>query len=148
MPSERLSTNVTGTSFLKLLEAFPQVAIRMLGRLAGIVRSMDVRLANISVLTPTQRVVAELMRRAIPDVRVPGMWIIPFAPNHAEIASWVGLDKELAAQVIGGLARQTLVRRRGGSVVLMDWVTLQKMVKPTNAQENQPERFEEALQTL
>jgi hypothetical protein len=94
---------------------------------------MDVRLANIAVLTPIQRVIAELMRRAEPDNRVPGMWIIPFAPSHGDIAGWTGLQKDDVAQAIGTLARDALLRRRGGSLVLLDWAALQAMVKPATA---------------
>jgi CRP/FNR family cyclic AMP-dependent transcriptional regulator len=125
--------SITGPVFLSLLERFPKVAARMLMRLAAIIRSMDVRLANIAVLTPIQRVIAELMRRAEPDSRVPGMWIIPFAPSHGDIASWTGLQKEDGATTIGTLAREALLRRRGGSLVLLDWAALQAMVKPGTA---------------
>jgi CRP/FNR family transcriptional regulator, cyclic AMP receptor protein len=125
--------SIPGPVFVDLLERFPKVAARMLMRMAAIIRSMDVRLANIAVLTPVQRVIAELMRRAEPDSRVPGMWIIPFAPSHGDIASWTGLQKENVAQAIGTLARDALLRRRGGSLVLMDWAALQTIVKPANA---------------
>jgi CRP/FNR family transcriptional regulator, cyclic AMP receptor protein len=125
--------SIAGPAFIDLLERFPKVAARMLMRMAGIIRSMDVRLAHIAVLTPIQRVIAELMRRAEPDSRVPGMWIIPFAPSHGDIASWTGLQKEDVAQSIGTLARDALVRRRGGTLVLLDWAALQALVKPATA---------------
>jgi CRP/FNR family transcriptional regulator, cyclic AMP receptor protein len=130
--NDTILASIHGPVFVKLLEDNPKVAARMLKRLAGIIRSMDVRLTNIAVLTPIQRVIAELMRRAEPDVRVPGMWIIPFAPSHGDIASWAGLDREQVAQTIGALAREALLRRRGGSLVLMDWAALQSMVKPAH----------------
>lgn len=122
--------SIGGHEFVHELGEQPKMAVRMLKRLANIIRSMDVRLANIATLNPTQRVIAELMRRAEPDLRVPGMWIIPFAPTHGDIASWTGVDKEIVAQAIGGLARDALLRRRGGSLVLLDWAGLQKIVKP------------------
>lgn len=136
--ADTILASIPGPVFVALLERFPKVAARMLQRLASIVRSMDVRLANIAVLTPTQRVIAELMRRAEPDSRVPGMWIIPYAPTHGDIASWTGLDKEEVAQTIGALARDALLRRRGGSLVLMDWASLQGMVRPGAARRQDP----------
>jgi CRP-like cAMP-binding protein len=129
---DSLLASIPGPAFVALLEAHPTIAGRMLRRLAGIIRSMDVRLANIAVLTPTQRVIAELMRRAEPDTRVPGTWIIPFAPTHGDLAGWTGIDKEQVAQTIGTLARDALLRRRGGSLVLLDWAALQGLVKPAN----------------
>lgn len=130
--TDTILASIHGPIFVNLLEDYPKIAARMLKRLAGIIRSMDVRLTNIAVLTPIQRVIAELMRRAEPDTRVPGMWIIPFAPSHSDIAGWAGLDREQVAQTIGALAREALLRRRGGSLVLMDWAALQAMVKPAH----------------
>src|SRR5689334_21010325 len=130
---ESVLGSIDGPVLISLLEYCPVVAIRMLKRLATIIRSMDVRLASIAVMTPTQRVIAELMRRAEPDARVPGQWLIAYSPTHAEIASWVGIDREDVAQTIGALARDALVRRRGGSLVLLDWAALQGLARPENA---------------
>jgi CRP-like cAMP-binding protein len=125
--------SIDGPVFVSLLQGAPDVAVRMLKRMASIIRSMDVRLTNLAALSPMQRVIAELMRRAEPDLRVPGNWIIAYAPTHAEIASWTGLGREDVAQIIGVLARDALLRRRGGSLVLLDWAALQNMVKPESA---------------
>jgi CRP-like cAMP-binding protein len=122
--------SIEGHVFLTLLQSMPLVTIHLLKRLAGIIRSMDVRLANTTALSPTQRVVVELLRRANPDRRTPGVWIMPVAPSHAELATWTGLDREQVAQIIGSLARDSLLRRRGGSLVLVDWTTLQDIVRP------------------
>lgn len=122
--------SIEGPTFVKLLGEHPQVALRVLSRMASIIRSMDVRLANTVALSSEQRVIAELMRRAEPDLRVPGTWIIPFAPSHAEVASWTGLSRADVAQALGSLAREAMVRRRGGSLILMDWAALRERVKP------------------
>ena len=128
--------SIEGPQFLALMEKNPKMATKMLKRLASIIRSMDVRLTNLSLLTPKQRIIAELMRRAEPDQRVPGMWIIPFAPTHGDIASWAGLERDKVAPMIGELARDALLRRRGGSLVLLDWACLQAMVKPKDDRRN------------
>lgn len=131
--ADAVLASIAGPIFLELMETHPQVAVRMCQRLATIIRSMDVRLANLSQLDPSQRVIAELMRRAEPDPRVPGSWIISFAPTHADIAGWAGVEKEVAAVAIGELARDGILRRRGGSIVFLDWAGIQALVKPRSA---------------
>ncbi|MGE5547799.1 MAG: Crp/Fnr family transcriptional regulator [Solirubrobacterales bacterium] len=126
---DALVASIDGASFVQLLERHPQTAVRMLRRLACIIRSMDVRLTNMSSLDPAQRVMVELIRIAEPDTRVPGAWIIPFAPSHAEISGWASVDKEVVARTIGELARDGILRRRGGSIVFLEWPKLQQMAK-------------------
>lgn len=124
--------SMEGPVFVELMERYPTIAVRMLRRLAFIIRSMDVRLANMSSLDPSQRVMVELIRIAEPDQRVDGGWIIPFAPSHGEIAGWASVDKEVVARTIGELARDGVLRRRGGSIVFLDWHQLQMRAKAKN----------------
>ncbi|MEW5728799.1 MAG: Crp/Fnr family transcriptional regulator [Pseudomonadota bacterium] len=132
---DSLVASIPGPDFVALMERHPQTAVRMLRRLACIIRSMDVRLANMSSLEPPQRVMVEMIRIAEPDARVPGTWIIPFAPSHAEIASWASVDKETVARTIGELARDGIVRRRGGSIIFLDWAKLQILAKPRSGRD-------------
>lgn len=127
---DSLIASIPGPHFVELMQRHPQTAVRMLRRLACIIRSMDVRLANMSSLEPPQRVMVELIRLAEPDLRIPGSWIIPFAPSHGEIAGWASVDKEMVARTIGELARDGVLRRRGGSIVFLEWGKLQMMAKP------------------
>lgn len=127
--ADAVVASIAGSVFVELLTRYPETAVRMLRRLACIVRSMDVRLANMSSLEPEQRVMLELMRIAEPDLRVPGTWIIPFAPSHGEISGWAGVDKEIVARTIGELARDGILRRRGGSIVFLEWSKIQLLAK-------------------
>jgi len=127
--------SIEGPVFVGLLERHPVTAVRMLRRLTRIVRSMDVRLANLSSLDPSQRVMVELIRIAEPDQRVSGSWIIPFAPSHSDLAGWASVGKEVVARTIGELARDGVVRRRGGSIVFLDWQKLQYLVKPKSGRD-------------
>lgn len=132
---DSLVASIAGHDFVGLLERHPQTAVRMLRRLTCIIRSMDVRLANMSSLEPQQRVMVELIRIAEPDARVPGTWIIPFAPSHSEIAGWASVDKETVARTIGEMARDGVVRRRGGSIIFLDWPKLQMLAKPRSGRD-------------
>jgi CRP/FNR family transcriptional regulator, cyclic AMP receptor protein len=132
---DSLVASIPGQDFVALLERHPHTAVRMLRRLACIIRSMDVRLANMSSLEPPQRVMVELIRVAEPDLRVPGTWIIPYAPSHGEIAGWASVDKEIVARTIGELARDGVLRRRGGSIVFLEWSKLQSLAKPKSGRD-------------
>lgn len=133
--ADSLVASISGPDFVELMRHHPEVAVRMLRRLAYIIRSMDVRLANLSSMDPAQRVMVELIRIAEPDQRVPGSWIIPFAPSHGDIAGWAGVDKEVVARAIGELARDGIVRRRGGSILFLDWSKLQGLAKAKNGRD-------------
>lgn len=133
--TESVVASVEGPVFTELLQRHPVVSVRMLRRLGRIIRSMDVRLANMSSLEPDQRIMVELIRIAEPDLRVPGGWIIPFAPSHGELAGWAGVEKGMVARTIGELARDGLLRRRGGSIVFLDWQKLQAMAKPRSGRD-------------
>lgn len=132
---DSLVASIAGATFIELLTRHPETAVRMMRRLACIVRSMDVRLANMSSLEPEQRVMLELMRIAEPDTRVPGTWIIPFAPSHSDISGWAGVDKEIVARTIGELARDGILRRRGGSIVFLEWAKIQLLAKPRSGRD-------------
>lgn len=127
---DSLIASIEGPVFVELLQRHPETAVRVLRRMTCIIRSMDVRLANMSSLEPAQRVMVELIRIAEPDPRVPGTWIIPFAPSHSDIAGWASVDKERVAITIGELARDGVLRRRSGTIVFLDWPKLQMLVKP------------------
>lgn len=127
--------SIPGSVFVDLLMRYPETAVRMMRRLACIVRSMDVRLANMSSLEPEQRVMLELIRIAEPDLRVPGTWIIPFAPSHGDLSGWAGVDKEIVARTIGELARDGILRRRGGSIIFQEWSKIQLLAKPRSGRD-------------
>ncbi len=133
--ADAVVASIEGPVFVELMQRHPPTAVRMLRRLTRIVRSMDVRLANMSSLDAGQRVMVELIHLAEPDQRVPGAWIIPYAPSHGDLAGWAGVDKEVVARTIGELARDGVLRRRGGSIVFLDWQKLQLLVKPKSGRD-------------
>lgn len=121
--------SLDGASFRVVLERHPILSIRVLERLARIVRSLDLRVTELSTATETQRVCGELVRLAQPDPARAGAWVIPNLPNHKEIAAWVGTNRENVAQAIGELARDGIVRRRGISLIIADWSRLQLLAR-------------------
>ncbi len=106
--------------FLELLQQNAEVTFRLLLRLANMVRSGDVRIMELSTLAATQRVYAELLRMAVPDVAVPSLWVIHPLPPLREIASRVSTTRETVARALSQLYPTGLLRRKGRSLYIMD----------------------------
>jgi CRP-like cAMP-binding protein len=121
--------SLDGAPFVDCMRQFPEIAIRVLTRLARVVRALDQRVTQLSTQNESQRIYGELIRLAQPDPRRPEGWYIPDMPNHKEIASWAGTSREAVAQAIGELARHGVVRRRTMGLVICDWSRLQLMAK-------------------
>ncbi|MDA8233127.1 MAG: Crp/Fnr family transcriptional regulator [Magnetospirillum sp.] len=116
-------------AFLDTMRRYPEIALRVLERLARIIRNLDQRVTQLSTQNEAQRIYGELVRLAQPDAARPDAWHIPDLPNHKEIASWAGTSREVVAQAIGELARDGVVRRKTMGLVICDWPRLQLMAK-------------------
>jgi len=107
----------------------PETSLALLKRFAGFIRTLNTRLTTLSTLTPHQRIYYELLRICEPNTLGDGSWIIVNIPNHAEIASWVGTEKEIVAEAIGKLARDGVVERKHRSLVIRDHARLQRLAE-------------------
>lgn len=119
---------VNSDDFHKLLLDCPTVTFSLLKRFANIIRNMTSRVTAMSTLSPHQRIYNELLRLAEPDTTVDGVWIISNVPNHVELSSWVGVDKQTVADAIGNLARSRVVERKHRNLIIRDHARLQRLV--------------------
>ncbi len=119
MPAER---------FLRLLQDDGRVALKLLRNLSSRIRSGDLRIFELSTLAATQRVYAELLRRALPDAAVPDLWIVRPLPPMREIASHASTTRETVARALGALYPAGLLRRKGRNLYIMDRAALEKLV--------------------
>ena len=130
---DSLLASLDGSSFLTLMRAHPDIALKVLERLTRIVRNLDARVTQLSTQSESQRVWGELLRLALPDPARPDGWHIPDLPNHKEIASWAGTSREQVAQAIGELARDGIVRRKSMGLVIGDLPRLQLLARRLGA---------------
>lgn len=114
--------------FRQLLMECPGIAIMLLKRFAGLIRTLNNRVTSLSTLSPHQRVYYELLRMSEPNPQGDGTWLIHFLPKHEEIASWSGTSREDVAMAIGNLAREGIVGRKHKSLVIRDHSRLQMLV--------------------
>ena len=127
--------SIEGAAFIKLMLKYPSIAVKIIQRLARVVRGLDKRVTTLSTLTEEQRVVIELLRISEPDPKIPNGWYIPTMPVHSDLAGWSGTTRDLVAQTIGKLAREGIVKRRGMALVICDWPQLQLLGKVAQARD-------------
>lgn len=116
--------------FLRLLHDYPEMAARVLRRLASIVRASTERILDLSTLGANNRVHAELLRQAkAAEVNADGAAIIKPIPVHGEMASRVSTTRETVARVMNDLARSGIVRRDKDALLVLDLARLEHMVE-------------------
>lgn len=120
-------------SFADLLQRRAEVTYRVLRRLITMVRSGDVRIMELSTLAATHRVYAEILRMAVPDAAVPGLWVVRPLPPLREVASRVSTTRETVARALSQLYPTGLVSRKGRNLYLMDRDKLEQLVKSLQA---------------
>lgn len=114
-------------AMLDLLRGHPEVAIALLARFAGMLRSMNRRVFSMATMTPQQRVYMELLRLAHPNPQGDGSWIIDALPAHGDIADWSAAPREVVGTAIGHLAREGIVERRHRSLLIKDHARLRML---------------------
>jgi len=127
--------SIEGPTFIKIMLKYPGIAVKIIQRLARVVRGLDKRVTTLSTLTEEQRVVIELLRISEPDPKIPNGWYIPTMPVHSDLAGWAGTSRDIVAQTIGKLAREGVVKRRGMALVICDWPQMQMLGKVAAARD-------------
>jgi CRP-like cAMP-binding protein len=115
--------------FADLLQRRAEITYRVLRRLITMVRSGDLRIMELSILAATHRVYAEILRMAVPDVAVSGLWVVRPLPPLREVASRVSTTRETVARALSQLYPTGLVRRKGSNLYIMDREKLEQLVK-------------------
>ncbi len=133
--TDSVLASIEGPIFTKMLLKYPAIALKIIQRLARVVRGLDKRVTTLSTLTEEQRVVIELLRISEPDPKIPNGWYIPTMPVHSDLAGWAGTSRDIVAQTIGKLAREGVVKRRGMALVICDWPQMQMLGKVAAARD-------------
>lgn len=116
-------------TFLKVLETHPSIALKLMRKLASIVRASTERIMDLSTLGANNRVHAELFRQARTCMTGPNSAEITPIPVHADIASRVSTTRETVARVLNDLARRKIVERTKNTLVIRDVASLESMVE-------------------
>jgi len=114
--------------FIKLVTEHPPVSLAMMQRLAEIIRASTNRIMDLSTVGAHNRVFAEVLRLARPNLADDGTAEIRPIPVHADIASRVSTTRESVARAISELIKKKLVSRDDDGLVIRDFMQLEDVV--------------------
>ncbi len=123
-----LLATMSGESFRKMLSEHPAAAFVIMRRLATIVRVSTGRIMDLSTLGAYDRVCAEILRMARPNLKPDGTARISPIPIHSDIASRVSTARETVARVFADLTRQGLVKRESDALLVRNFAGLEHSV--------------------
>ena len=115
--------------FLDVVQRHPSIALKLMTRLARIVRASTERIMDLSTLAANNRVQAEILRQAREHAGDENTASITPIPLHSEIASRVSTTRETVARVLNDLARQGILERTKEALVVHDVERLSDMVE-------------------
>ncbi len=122
-----LVASLSSKDFRKLLIDCPGISLALLKRFAGFIRTLNTRITALSTMSPHQRIYHELLRISEPNTDGDGSWVIINAPQHSELAAWVGAEKQTVAEAIGSLARDGVIERKHRNLHIKDRARLQRL---------------------
>ena len=115
--------------FLHLLRAHPEFALGVMRRLTAIIRGVNIRVRDLSVLKAADRVAVELTRLASAHLGDPsGRLIIKPMPTATAIANRTGTTRETVTRTLTDFARRGFVRRVNSDLEILNLPALEKMV--------------------
>lgn len=124
--------------FLALLREEPDLALRLMQRLALRVRELSERVIELSTLAVPHRLQAELLRLA-QGAGVDGNCArLAPAPRHLDLAARVSTNREQITRELNALVRAGLLRKESGALVLTDVAQLARQVAEVRGGEGQP----------
>ena len=125
---ESLLAILPAGSFIELLKRNGEIAFTLLQRMSSIVRKGTDRVIQVSSVAATNRVYAELLKRAERDPAVPDLWVIKPLPPIRELASTAATTRELVSNSLNQLYPSGLIRRKGKNLYVMDRTALEDLI--------------------
>jgi len=122
------TATIGSAEFRELLAEHGIVALNYLKKFSKMIRALDNRVLDLTLLSPDQRVFHELFRLAHPDDGPSEDWVISHLPSHREIAMWANTSRETVAYVIGNLARRGIIERKHKTLYIHDFHALRRMM--------------------
>ena len=122
--------------FRDLIERHPQIAVRVIEKLARIIRDCDERIMDLATLGAYQRVYREILKRARPDPLRAGSWLVYPLPTQVDIAAHASTTRETVARVLSSLAQSEIVGRKGKTLYIRDRKRLESLIERTDIGQN------------
>lgn len=116
---------IPATVFFRVLEEHPEMALWLLRRFVGMIRSLTEKIFELSALPVRNRLHCELLRLARDGEASAEGIVIAASPTHADLAARVGSHREMVTREFGYLTESGILRQTGRRLVLLD---LQKLM--------------------
>ena len=113
--------------FIDQIVGHPKLGVHVLNRLAGIIRSCDERIMDLSTLGAVQRVYLQVLRLAEESPANPGQYLIKAMPTHKAIAAMASTTRETVARSVSQLVSSGIIERKGRVVYIRDKERLEKL---------------------
>lgn len=127
--TDALIASLPQGQFLELLRRQPELAMRVMLRLARIVRTATGRIMDLSTLGANNRVHAELLRLARKAAPEGDQALISPVPVHSDVASRVSTTRETVARVISALTQDGILEKKKDGLLVKNIERLQDMVE-------------------
>ncbi len=114
-------------AFTDLLHQHPCIAVALLGHLARVIRTADLRITELSTLGAGERLVRELLRRAVPSSAADGSAVIEPMPTQEYLASVTGTTRETVARLLAQLQHAGVTRRNGSRFTILHIARLREL---------------------
>jgi CRP-like cAMP-binding protein len=125
---ETVLASMTPAAFKRLLHAHPSVCDCLLDRLVSLVRDLTERIFDFSTLGVQNRLHTELLRLAREAGVQDNTARLEPPPKHSDIAGKVSTYREQVTRELSAMAKQGLLRREKGALVIPDVARLERIV--------------------
>jgi CRP-like cAMP-binding protein len=125
---DTLFASMSSALFRQLLREHPDVCDRVMRRLVKSIRELTERVFDFSTLGVQNRLHAELLRLAKQAGVEGNRARIDPSPKHAEIAGHISTYREQVTRELSAMAKQGLIQRSGGALVIPNVERLEKIV--------------------
>jgi CRP/FNR family transcriptional regulator, cyclic AMP receptor protein len=127
-----LIASLPRSRFEPLLLEHPRLAMRVIERLAHIVRLCDNRIMDLSTLRAVQRVQQETLRLAELGKAQTGELAIATLPTHKDIAARASTSRETVARVLKQLDDAGIIERTGKSLRILEPDALRQLIEDSD----------------
>jgi CRP/FNR family cyclic AMP-dependent transcriptional regulator len=114
-------------AFREIVRSHPDLTWALLTHLALQTRRMTERIYEFSTLVMRKRLVRELLRLAEADGSGAAHASIRPAPTHSDLAARISTHREAVSREMSTLAKQKLIEKRKGLLVLLDLARLEAL---------------------
>lgn len=120
----------------KVMIEHPEVGVRVVEKLARIVRICDDRIMDLATLGAHQRVYRELSKLISEDPVRPNSWLIYPSPTQSVIAARASTTRETVARVMSQLSSAGILERKTKTLYVRDRERLNLLIEHVSSNED------------